>query len=44
MSDVDSRIHEIVRRVRGIADAGVPEPIAAPGDDALGSSSARSTG
>lgn len=36
MSDVESRIHQLVRRVRSIVDAGVPEPIAAPGDDALG--------
>ncbi|WAS89690.1 PAS domain-containing protein [Nannocystis punicea] len=36
MSDVESRIQQIVRRVRSIADAGIPEPIGAPGDDALG--------
>ena len=36
MSDVESRIHQLVHRVRSIADAGLPEPIAAPGDDALG--------
>ncbi|MCY1009993.1 hypothetical protein OV079_31410 [Nannocystis pusilla] len=44
MSDVDSRIHELVRRVRGIADAGVPEPIAARVTTLSASSSARSTG
>lgn len=36
MSNVESRIQQLVRRVRSIADAGLPEPIGAPGDDALG--------
>lgn len=36
MFDVESRIQQLVRRVRSIADAGLPESIGAPGDDALG--------
>lgn len=36
MADVESRIQQLIRRVRSVADAGAPEAIAAPGDDALG--------
>jgi anti-anti-sigma factor len=36
MADIDSRVKHLSERVRSMADAGVPEPIAAPGDDALG--------
>lgn len=36
MPDEQSRIEQLIGRVRSMADARVPEPIAAPGDDALG--------
>lgn len=36
MADVESRIHQLIRRVRSLADAGVVEPIEETGDDALG--------
>ena len=36
MADLDSRMQNLINRVRSMADAGAPEPVAAPGDDALG--------
>jgi PAS domain S-box-containing protein len=36
MRDLDARVQQLIDRVRSMADAGAPEPIAAPGDDALG--------
>lgn len=35
MADLDSRVQHLIERVRSMADAGAPEPLA-PGDDALG--------
>jgi len=36
MSDLDARVQQLIARVRIMADAGVPAPIAAPADDPLG--------
>lgn len=36
MADTEARIQQLILRVRSMADAGAPHPIAAPGDDALG--------